>query len=1067
MKIVGRQLSRKLLFIFMTVVMLIHGVQPALAAERYSHDDTKYEDWTSFSDYELTSDGGAIASGGKQIEELNGDAFVVKLDAQGVVEWSFTFNGDGLPNIYDVLPIEGGDYLFAGTKDDRMFFGRINSQEQVVWVKYGFEDEGFHGVARTIMKHGTDYVIAGYVKTGGDEDAALVQFDGDDGTIAAELRLSVTGHQKIFDGVVNKDGEYVLVGSTQSGVNVKAYMLILNSSLVVQHEQTLIPEDDEDTPGLTYTLLAIHADADGYAVTGSRHITGSQDMVFLQTNLDGNQPTWSIYDEYSGAEVGYHIIPTQDGGYLISGGDNSGNMVLLKVDGQGEEQWQLERDGGGTMSTGAQLPDGSYVLAGGWSTGVVHRMWVGQPAGLSHDDNTNELIGLTEKMEYSTHEGNTYTPYDPDQEPTFPGNVEVWVRYSADKGILVGEIMTFTFTQNVTVDAVESLPNIEVLFKTPLEEVELKLPTKVDITLSDSEEKEVDVTWDGGTPVYDGDTAAAYTFSGTLSLPVGIENPGNKKASVQVVVGEPGIESVETLTTITTPYGTARDGLALPATVEVTITGGTTTEVDVAWDGGTPTYDGTEAGTYTFKGTLTPPTGMSNPSGLAATVQVVVSEEPVILTGIETDVDAYRLKVGEARDTVVTAVYSDGARYTIEEGLTFTLSDAAVAELQPGGRVIGRSTGTVTMDVYYLGYHDVVEIEVWDDEPAPTPIPIDPEPEDEPADDAKDNEEPSRVERIQRTVGTGGHSIKLGDVELVIPAGALGQATSISISLVDRLDTKWEPEQGFIASQVYELTKSLEGPFQVPITLTLPYDDTVIDLSSYALQVAWLDEETGEWIFLDHREVDAESKTVSGQVDHFTKFAVIASELHHKAALIQGYTDGSFRPEEQLSRGHMATLLARYMTEGKITDIEQAIVFVVKQGLMVGDLAGGFRPDDKITRAEMATVITRIRDLSESVSTISGFVDLEGHWAAPAIEAARQAGLVQGFTDGSFRPDVGLTRAQTVVMLNRLFERSVLAKEAASFHDVPSSYWAYHDIQAASSGYAYIIDAKGNERIIN
>lgn len=84
--------------------------------------------------------------------------------------------------------------------------------------------------------------------------------------------------------------------------------------------------------------------------------------------------------------------------------------------------------------------------------------------------------------------------------------------------------------------------------------------------------------------------------------------------------------SVGTLNDIPVPYGTEIDSVRLPSIVEVTVGSGGKAQSAVAWDDGAPLYEGNKAGTYTFTGTLTPPDGLSNPSGLKAKVNIVVGK---------------------------------------------------------------------------------------------------------------------------------------------------------------------------------------------------------------------------------------------------------------------------------------------------------------------------------------------------------------------------------------------------------------------------------------------------------
>ncbi|MBD2041648.1 SLBB domain-containing protein [Microcoleus sp. FACHB-672] len=74
--------------------------------------------------------------------------------------------------------------------------------------------------------------------------------------------------------------------------------------------------------------------------------------------------------------------------------------------------------------------------------------------------------------------------------------------------------------------------------------------------------------------------------------------------------------------------------------------------------------------------------------------------------------------------------------------------------------------------------------------------------------------------------------------------------------------------------------------------------------------------------------------------------------------------------------------------------------------------------------------------------------DVPGHWAQSFIEPLVSRGIIQGFSDGNFRPDVALNRAQFATIIQQAFQKNLL-RPAAQFADVPANYWAYNAIQNA------------------
>ena len=159
----------------------------------------------------------------------------------------------------------------------------------------------------------------------------------------------------------------------------------------------------------------------------------------------------------------------------------------------------------------------------------------------------------------------------------------------------------------------------------------VELPSTVSVALSGGGVATVDVTWDYGTPPYDGNTAGTYTFNGTLSnLPFNVTNPNQLTARVSVTVDSAVAQSqtvvgVVTLSAVTVANGTTQGAIGLPSLVTVNLSGGGNANANVTWDNGTPTYDGTTAGTYTFGGALSNlPSNVTNPNQVTASVNVTV-----------------------------------------------------------------------------------------------------------------------------------------------------------------------------------------------------------------------------------------------------------------------------------------------------------------------------------------------------------------------------------------------------------------------------------------------------------
>ncbi|GGN98017.1 cadherin-like beta sandwich domain-containing protein [Saccharibacillus kuerlensis] len=196
----------------------------------------------------------------------------------------------------------------------------------------------------------------------------------------------------------------------------------------------------------------------------------------------------------------------------------------------------------------------------------------------------------------------------------------------------------------------------------------------------------------------------------------------------------------------------------------------------------------------------------------------------------------------------------------------------------------------------------------------------------------------------------------------------------------------------------------------------------------------------------------------------------------HKA-YIKGFTDNTFKPNRTITRSEMAAILARNLgysaarLPSGYPDVKSShwasseIAFVRNLGLMVGDEGGLFRPNAPISRGEMAAIAFRYKKLA-SADANAGFKDTVGHWAAKEIAAAHTAGILNGYTDGSYRPNGRLTRSEAVKIVNRLFDRGPLyGTSTPNWPDVPASHWAYKEIEEASRDHNFTIRPEGGENV--
>ncbi|WP_018924002.1 CocE/NonD family hydrolase [Salsuginibacillus kocurii] len=180
---------------------------------------------------------------------------------------------------------------------------------------------------------------------------------------------------------------------------------------------------------------------------------------------------------------------------------------------------------------------------------------------------------------------------------------------------------------------------------------------------------------------------------------------------------------------------------------------------------------------------------------------------------------------------------------------------------------------------------------------------------------------------------------------------------------------------------------------------------------------------------------------------------------------ISGYSNGTFQPSSSTTRAELATMLARTINEEdektssytSFNDVDSshwaasAITFMQGVGLMSGDPNGNFRPNDEISRVEMASIATRFLELSSSTPYTHPFDDATGHWGERGIQASYEAGIINGYPNGTFRPNNDLNRAEAVSIINEMLEIEPPSTiNIERWEDVPFDYWGFEEIEAAS-----------------
>jgi spore germination protein YaaH len=126
------------------------------------------------------------------------------------------------------------------------------------------------------------------------------------------------------------------------------------------------------------------------------------------------------------------------------------------------------------------------------------------------------------------------------------------------------------------------------------------------------------------------------------------------------------------------------------------------------------------------------------------------------------------------------------------------------------------------------------------------------------------------------------------------------------------------------------------------------------------------------------------------------------------------------------------------------------ILKIATNRYMIGTSATEFSPAKNLTRAEAAVVISRVLELNgETVE--DNFSDIKNHWANKEINLIAQKGIINGYEDGTFRPNENVTREEMATILYRLLKLEYSNDNFKSFSDVSSAKWSYNEITALSS----------------
>ncbi len=196
---------------------------------------------------------------------------------------------------------------------------------------------------------------------------------------------------------------------------------------------------------------------------------------------------------------------------------------------------------------------------------------------------------------------------------------------------------------------------------------------------------------------------------------------------------------------------------------------------------------------------------------------------------------------------------------------------------------------------------------------------------------------------------------------------------------------------------------------------------------------------------------------------------------------ISGYEDNTISPNGTITRAEAMqiiynlygyglyrdsydnrTLLYNYSDVDTDVWYSDAISFCLDYGIVEGYSDGTMRPDTPITRAELSSILSKFVEPESNATT--NLTDIESSWAAESISTLYNSGVVEGYSDDTFRPNQTTTRSEFTKMVSNVTDRTDDYYNKIMFDDIDSSHWAYTDIMNAVNG--GIVKSKEDELLL-
>jgi len=322
-----------------------------------------------------TSDGGyAIAGATTSFGAGEWDVYVVKLDANGNLQWTKTIGGKKEDGGRSLIQTSDGGYAIAGQTnsfgagEDDVYVVKLDANGNLQWTKtIGGENEDL-GTSLTPTSDG-GYAIAGYTKSfgAGEWDVYVVKLDAN-GNLQWTKTIGGKNDDRGTSLTPTSDGGYAIAGRTNSfgAGDYDVYVVKLDANGNLQWTKTIGGKNDDAG------LSLIQTSDGGYVIAGGTDSfgAGKADVYVVKLDAKGNLQ-WTKTIGGKNDDWGHSLIQTADGGYAIAGithsfGAGGRDVYVIKLDANGNLQW-TKTIGGKSWEAGfslTQTSDGGYAIAG-------------------------------------------------------------------------------------------------------------------------------------------------------------------------------------------------------------------------------------------------------------------------------------------------------------------------------------------------------------------------------------------------------------------------------------------------------------------------------------------------------------------------------------------------------------------------------------------------------------------------------------------------------------------------------------------------------------------------------